>query len=176
MQVLTPKSRDCGGSPPRCSVGGVPVGEYLFDFRAANVSVRNQTMAAWFVEEYMLGQSGAGSDSIVGYYIDDGWAADVKSNAHGPSFALSTLEYPFVWVNGVLNGYSSTRVSLWDSLMFGRLAMRFANVRAGTRVLMLVLVQATSVRQTGAAAQSKQAPRKTPLSAAVEGACPSTSI
>ena len=27
--------------------------------------------------------------------------------------------------------------------MFGRLAMGFANVRAGTRVLMLVLVQAT---------------------------------
>ena len=54
----------------------------------------------------------------------------------------STLEYPFVWGKSVLNGYSSTRVSLWDSLMFGRLAMGFANVRAGTRVLMLVLVQA----------------------------------
>ena len=30
----------------------------------------------------------------------------------GPSFALSTLRYPFVWMKGVLNGYSSTRVSL----------------------------------------------------------------
>ena len=39
---------------------------------------------------------------------------------HGPSFALSTRRYPFVWVKGVLNGYSSTRVSLWDSLVFGR--------------------------------------------------------
>ena len=28
--------------------------------------------------------------------------------AAGPSFALSTLRYPFVWINGVLNGYSST--------------------------------------------------------------------
>ena len=36
---------------------------------------------------------------------------------------------------GVLNGYSSTRVPLWDSLVFGRLDMGFANVRAGTRVL-----------------------------------------
>ena len=35
----------------------------------------------------------------------------------------------------VLNGLSSTRVSLWDSLMFGRLAVGFASVRAGTRVL-----------------------------------------
>ena len=58
--------------------------------------------------------------------------------------ALSTRRYPFVWGKGVLNGYSSTRVSLWDSLMFGRLAMGFANVRAGTRVLMLVLVQAVA--------------------------------
>ena len=40
--------------------------------------------------------------------------------ALGPSFALSTLRYPFVWLKGVRNGYSSTRVSLWDSLMFGR--------------------------------------------------------
>ena len=40
-------------------------------------------MAEWFVEEYMLGASGAGNPNIVGYYIDDGWAADVKSNAHG---------------------------------------------------------------------------------------------
>ena len=45
----------------------------------------------------------------------------------------STRRYPFVWRKGVLNGYSSARVSLWDSLMFGRLAMGFANVRAGTR-------------------------------------------
>ena len=38
---------------------------------------------------------------------------------------------------GVLNGYSSTGVSPWDSRMFGRLAMGFANVRVGTRVLLL---------------------------------------
>ena len=43
---------------------------------------------------------------------------------------FSTLEYPSVWGKGLLNGYSSTRVSLWDSLMFGRLAMGFANARA----------------------------------------------
>ena len=30
------------------------------------------------------------------------------------------IEYPFVWRKGLLNGYSSTGVSLWDSLMFGR--------------------------------------------------------
>ena len=68
----------------------------------------------------------------------------------GPSCPpLSTLEYPFVWTKGVLKGYSSTRVSLWDSLMVGRLAMGFANVWAGIRVLMLVLVQAVHGRHRG---------------------------
>lgn len=90
-QILTPgngkggsgHSGDCGGK--RCDVGSVPVGEYLFDFRSANISVKGQTMVDWFIDEYMLGESGAGSDNIVGYYIDDGWAADAASNAHGPS-------------------------------------------------------------------------------------------
>ena len=40
-------------------------------------------------------------------------------NQDGPSSALSTRRYPFVWRKGVLNGYSSTRV-----------AVGFANVRA----------------------------------------------
>ena len=51
------------------------------------------------------------------------WAPMINLVTHplwGPSFALSTRRYPFVWRKGVLNGYSSTRVSLWDSLMFGR--------------------------------------------------------
>ena len=61
-----------------------------------------------------------------------------KLTGPGPSFALGTRRYPFVWRQGVLNGYSSTRVSLWDSLVFGRLAMGFANVRAGTRVFKLL--------------------------------------
>ena len=45
----------------------------------------------------------------------------------------STRRYPFVWRKGVLNGYSSTRVSLWDSLMFGRVSrwysLMFGRVR-----------------------------------------------
>ena len=45
------------------------------------------------------------------------WHAYSKGPSSPP---LSTLEYPFVWRKGVLNGYSRTRVSLWDSLMFGR--------------------------------------------------------
>ena len=43
------------------------------------------------------------------------WSASVARPS--PFVPLGTL---FAWRNGVLNGYSSTRVSLWDSLMFGR--------------------------------------------------------
>ena len=50
-QILTPQSSQCSGSPPHCDVGSMPIGEYLFDFRAANTSVNGQTMAEWFVKE-----------------------------------------------------------------------------------------------------------------------------
>ena len=50
----------------------------------------------------------------------------------GQSFALGTLRYPFVWME-----WGTQRV-----LEYARLAMGFANIRAGTRVLTLVLVQA----------------------------------
>ena len=65
---------------------------------------------------------------LVGTHARARWRTHTRTREHNPQ--------------GVLHGYSSTRVSLWDSLVFGRLAMGFANVRAGTRVLMLVLVQA----------------------------------
>ena len=50
------------------------------------------------------------------------WREYLTKGARGPSFALSTLRYPFVWRKVVLNGYSSTY-----------LAMGLANDRAGTR-------------------------------------------
>ena len=50
-----------------------------------------------------------------------------------PVLRLVPRRYPLVWRKGVLNGYSSTRVSLWDSRMFGRVL---------SRVLKRVLVQA----------------------------------
>merc|ERR1719316_1087989 len=62
---------DC--SAPGCDVGSVPVGEYLFDPRSANVSVNGQTLVEWFVDEYLGGHAGMGNPSIAGFYIDDDW-------------------------------------------------------------------------------------------------------
>ena len=44
-----------GPTAPYCDVGpGLPAGEYLFDFRAANVSINGMTLAEWFVEQYLI--------------------------------------------------------------------------------------------------------------------------
>lgn len=67
---------------PGCDVGSVPVGEYLFDHRNANVSINNQTFIQWFKEEYFGGPAGIGNDHIIGFYIDDDWG---NMNANGPS-------------------------------------------------------------------------------------------
>eukprot|EP01043_Picozoa_sp_COSAG02_P064226 COSAG02_NODE_9324_length_2255_cov_13.116883_2_plen_336_part_00 len=61
-------------APPGCDVGSVPVGEYLFDFRAVNVSVHGQTLAQWYVEEYLFGPTGAAHPGVSGFYFDDDWA------------------------------------------------------------------------------------------------------
>jgi hypothetical protein len=60
---------DC--TAPACDVGSVPVGEYLFDFRSANVSVNGQTFAQWYIDEYMFGATGLGNQNISGFYVDD---------------------------------------------------------------------------------------------------------
>lgn len=83
-QVQTPGfphgDGDC--APPGCDCGGVPCGEYLFDFRNANVSIGGQTFIEWYIEEYMFGESGMGNEHIVGLYLDDDWG---NMNPDGPS-------------------------------------------------------------------------------------------
>ena len=109
-------------------------------YKEGDVSLGQYLMRAWTESE---GDMQRGRDMVRSY---------THNNGPSSSPPHSTLEYPFARDKGVLNGYSSTRVSLWASLMFGRLAMGFANVRAGTRVLMLVLVQAAIGRSAEQAA------------------------
>ena len=68
-------------SAPACDVGGrVPVGEYLFNPLAWNVSVNGTTLRDWFVEEYIFGPTGLGDPVVQGSYFDDYWASPL-----GPS-------------------------------------------------------------------------------------------
>ena len=55
-------------APPGCDVGPhVPVGEYLFDPRAANVSVHGQTFVEWFIDDYLFSKTGAGDPRVSGF-------------------------------------------------------------------------------------------------------------
>ena len=62
---------DC--APPACDVGGIPVGEYLFNFMNANVSVNGQTLIEWYLSDYFFSQSGGGNPLISGFELDDLW-------------------------------------------------------------------------------------------------------
>lgn len=60
---------DCAA--PGCDVGRKPVGEYLFNPLAANVSVRGQTFTEWFIDEYLFGPNGGGDPKVSGFFFDD---------------------------------------------------------------------------------------------------------
>ena len=46
----------------------------MFDFRAANVTVRGQTMVDWYTDDYFFGATALGHPRIAGLYVDDYWA------------------------------------------------------------------------------------------------------
>ena len=95
---------DCAA--PGCDVGSVPIGEYLFDPRAANVSIKGQTFAEWYVDDYLFGPTGAGNPNISGFYFDDHWTPSGPSEMDGHAAAdmglstsdLSDLVTAFDWV------------------------------------------------------------------------------
>eukprot|EP01048_Picozoa_sp_COSAG05_P016543 COSAG05_NODE_2141_length_3486_cov_4.423679_3_plen_471_part_00 len=61
---------DC--SLPGCDVGeGLPVGEYVFNPMAANISVNGQTFLEWFVDDYVFGKTGGGDERVSGFFFDD---------------------------------------------------------------------------------------------------------
>eukprot|EP00040_Diaphanoeca_grandis_P005810 m.34623 g.34623 ORF g.34623 m.34623 type:complete len:429 (+) comp17008_c1_seq1:66-1352(+) len=81
--------------PPGCDVGSVPIGEYLFDPRAANVSIAGQTLMEWYIDEYLFSLTGAGNPNISGFYFDDQWTMGGPSEMSGKAsvdMALSTKD------------------------------------------------------------------------------------
>lgn len=70
-QVLMPESGTAGCGPTgRCDTGRVPQGNYLWDFRQANVTVKGVKMVDWFIEKYMFAEiDGLGNPLISGFYI-----------------------------------------------------------------------------------------------------------
>lgn len=70
---------------PACDVGAIPVGEYVWDPRAWNMSVNGQTLGEWWIEEYLFGEFGAGNQNISGFFFDVSIAAP-PSDSRTPLF------------------------------------------------------------------------------------------
>lgn len=85
---------DCG--PPGCDVGSVPVGEYLFDPRAANVSIDGQTLAEWYVDEYLFGPTGAGNPNISGFCESAVFACHAQKMRHSSVYCCTPHSTPLL--------------------------------------------------------------------------------
>jgi hypothetical protein len=49
----------------------LPIGAYLFNPAAANVSVAGQTFTEWYIDEYLFGKNGGSNPNISGFFFDD---------------------------------------------------------------------------------------------------------
>jgi len=72
---------DC--SAPACDVGSVPVGEYIWDPRAWNVSVNGQTFGQWYINDYLLDPTGGGNPKVAGFFFDDQWTENGPTEYEG---------------------------------------------------------------------------------------------
>eukprot|EP01088_Endostelium_zonatum_P009664 TRINITY_DN2294_c0_g1_i1.p1 TRINITY_DN2294_c0_g1~~TRINITY_DN2294_c0_g1_i1.p1 ORF type:complete len:424 (+),score=76.26 TRINITY_DN2294_c0_g1_i1:67-1338(+) len=63
---------DCAA--PACDVGSIPVGEYLWDPRAWNMSIHGQTLGQWFINDYIFDKTGGGNPKVSGFFFDDYWS------------------------------------------------------------------------------------------------------
>ena len=123
-------------APPVCDVGSVPVGEYLFDPRSANVSVRGQTLAEWFVEEYFGGAAGLGNPDILGFYIDDDWG---NMNPDGPSemeaHAMSDMGLSAADLPGIVTAYNWLANTVYPrSIILGSRGLLAGSLNAFSRL------------------------------------------
>ncbi len=67
IQVPGYPSGDGNCSAPACDVGSIPVGEYVFDPRAWNTSIKGQTLGEWWISEYLFSPTAAGDSDITGF-------------------------------------------------------------------------------------------------------------
>ena len=58
-------------SAPACDVGGVPVGEYVYNPLAANVSINGQTLLEWFIDDVLFAPTSGGNANVSMFFFDD---------------------------------------------------------------------------------------------------------
>jgi len=104
---------DC--TAPACDVGSIPVGEYLWDPRAWNVSVKGETLGDWFINDYLFDQTGGGNPKISGFFFDDVW------DGNGPSefeqHAVQDMGLSKQEVNEITNAFYSNLAQVFKELL-----------------------------------------------------------
>lgn len=79
-QVQSPGYPSGDGSCPHpCDCGGVPCGEYLFDFRALNTSINGVTLMQWLLNTWIGGSNAMGNAAVNGLFLDDNWSSSGPS-------------------------------------------------------------------------------------------------
>ena len=103
---------DCAA--PGCDVGSIPVGEYLLDFRNANVSINGQTLIEWYVNDYFFGPTGGGNVNISGFELDDFWDSNGPSEME--SHAVSDLGFSQSDVNDQVAAFTWAKDLAYEAI------------------------------------------------------------
>jgi len=104
---------DC--SAPACDVGKVPVGEYIWDPRAWNVSVNGQTLGQWFINDYLFDPTGGANPKVSGFFFDDQWTTGGPTEYESHAVAdmgLSTSE-----LNDLTNAFWSNMQEVFNAVL-----------------------------------------------------------
>jgi len=118
---------------PACDVGSVPIGEYLWDPRAWNVSINGQTLGQWFINDYIFDSTGGGNPKVSGFFFDDEWSA--KS---GPSeferHAVEDLGLSTSDLHTIAAAYESNMKEVYNTVIAkGKFAWQLLWTGQGTR-------------------------------------------
>ena len=159
---------DCAA--PGCDVGKtLPIGAYLFNPSAANVSINGQTFTEWYIDDYLFGKNGGANPNISGFFFDD------QFNPNGVTESLGTLsnlgltkaegqqysEYYWAYMNMVYDELIKRGKFAWQLLWTGQKKCAYKNSYAclgttGTKILVDQATCAASVRSMCAAGSDAQ--------------------
>jgi len=104
---------DCAA--PACDVGTIPVGEYIWDPRAWNVSIHGQTLGQWFINDYLFDSTGGANPKVSGFFFDDQWTTSgpTEYEAHAvQDMGLSPSD-----LQVITNAYWSNMAEVYNTVL-----------------------------------------------------------
>jgi len=100
---------------PACDVGSVPVGEYLWDPRAWNTSVKGQTFGEWFINDYVFDATGGANPKVSGFYFDDDW--DMRGPSEYEEHVVQDLGLSRTDLAEMMAAYNSNMAQVYEAVL-----------------------------------------------------------